>query len=192
MSAEPVPDWMLMRPPGGWTADDLDLLPPEAPRCEVLDGVLIVMSPQRSFHATVMWKLTAALSEALPPGWRVEPEMTIRIDKYNRPEPDLVVVYPGVDVDRDRTSYLSEQLALVVEIQSPDSIERDRVIKPKKYARAKIPNYWLVDDVRGKSTGHVFELNARGNRYTEAAVERFKLEVEQPFPFSLDLGRLYP
>lgn len=45
LSAEPLPDW-FMPPPGGWTADDLDRLPPEAPQhIELIDGALIVVSP---------------------------------------------------------------------------------------------------------------------------------------------------
>ncbi|MET7302887.1 hypothetical protein [Embleya sp. NPDC005575] len=46
------PPWMY--PPNGthWTADDMDRLPPEAPRhAELIDGALIFMlSPQRIFH----------------------------------------------------------------------------------------------------------------------------------------------
>nr|WP_302852056.1 hypothetical protein [Streptomyces sp. CNQ085] len=34
MTAEPLPDWFYP-PPGGWTADDLDRLPPDAPRFEL-------------------------------------------------------------------------------------------------------------------------------------------------------------
>lgn len=35
MTAESLPDWFYP-PPGGWTADDLDHLPPSAPRLELI------------------------------------------------------------------------------------------------------------------------------------------------------------
>ncbi|WP_421915005.1 hypothetical protein [Nonomuraea polychroma] len=44
-----LPTWFYPGPPGGWTADMLDHLPPEAPRhIELIDGSLIVRSPQTS------------------------------------------------------------------------------------------------------------------------------------------------
>ncbi len=45
MTAEPLPDW-FMPPSGGWTADDMDDLPPGVPRMELIDGALIVTSPR--------------------------------------------------------------------------------------------------------------------------------------------------
>src|SRR3712207_5141334 len=86
MGAEAIPDWMRI-PQGQWTADDLDLVPEEVGRCEVLDGALIVTSPQREFHSTVMWQLAAALRDVAPFGWRIRIEMTVRLAKDSRPEP---------------------------------------------------------------------------------------------------------
>jgi Uma2 family endonuclease len=191
MSAEAVPEW-LVTPPGGWTADDLDRLPPEAPRCEVLDGALIVMSPQRDFHSVAMFKLNAALYAEAPTGWQVRQEMTIRINRRNRPEPDLVVAYPNVPLDRDRTSYLPEQVALAIEIMSPESVRRDRVVKPHKYARAGIPHYWLIEDEPSGPALRRFELNDASRHYRQVAIEREKFDVAQPFPLTIDVQRLYP
>jgi len=42
-----LPEWLYPGPDGGWTADDLDALPPDAPRrIELIDGALVLMSPQ--------------------------------------------------------------------------------------------------------------------------------------------------
>lgn len=191
MSAEALPEW-LVTPPGGWTADDLDRLPPEAPRCEVLDGALIVMSPQRSFHSRAMRRLADAIERVMPVGWQVDTEMGITINKRNRPEPDLVVVYPGVEANPDRTWYRPEEVALAIEIQSPESILRDPVTKPKKYAHAGIPHYWLIDDVKGAPIVQVFVFDQAEKRYVEVSMERHKLEVAEPFPMTIDLQRLYP
>lgn len=45
MTAEPLPDW-FMPTPGGWTADDMDNLPPGEPRMELIDGALVLLSPR--------------------------------------------------------------------------------------------------------------------------------------------------
>ena len=52
MTTEPLPDWFLT-PPGGWTADHMDHLPPGAPRMELIDGALVLLSPRPgSTHAS--------------------------------------------------------------------------------------------------------------------------------------------
>jgi len=81
---------------------------------------------------------------------------------------------------------------LVVEIVSPESGHRDRVVKPEKYARAGIPHYWLINDDQGAPIVHVFELDAEQGTYVQTAVERHKLALERPFPMTVDVDRLYP
>jgi Uma2 family endonuclease len=189
MSAEPLPDW-LVPPPGGWTADDMDRLPAEAPHCELLDGQLIVMSPHRTFHSRVIWKLCAALDAAAPPGWQIDLEFALRLDARSQPEPDVVVQYPSALLAPDRTWYPPSDVALAVEVVSPESRVRDRVIKPRKYAAAGIPQFWRIEEEDGAPVVYVFALD--GDRYVETVVERQKLVLDQPFALSIDLGRLWP
>ncbi|TQS44386.1 Uma2 family endonuclease [Cryptosporangium phraense] len=179
-------------PQGAWTADDLDRVPEEVGRCEVLDGVLIVMAPQRDFHSAVMWRLAAALDGSAPEGWRIRTEMTVRLGGKSRPEPDLVAVAPSAVLGPQRTWYLPTEVPLVVEIVSPDSEHRDRVAKHLKYARAGIPHYWRIEEDRGEAVVHAFELDAAAGYYVETAVERRKLVLERPFPMTIDVDRLYP
>jgi Uma2 family endonuclease len=190
MGRESVPDWVYT-PAEGWTADNFERLPAEAPHCEVLDGDLIIMAAQRRFHSLVNLRLFSAFDASAPAGWHVAPRMSIRIDQRNRPVPDLLVLKPGTPLDPDRTWYSPSEVALVVEVVSPDSVLRDRIVKPKKFAHAGIPQYWRIEVDAGAAVVHVFELGVR-QQYTEAAVERRQLEVEHPFPFSLDVSRLYP
>ncbi|GAA3390954.1 Uma2 family endonuclease [Cryptosporangium minutisporangium] len=190
MGAEAIPDWMRI-PQGQWTADDLDLVPEEVGRCEVLDGALIVMSPQRAFHSIVIRRLANLLEFAAPPEWKVLTEMTVRIDEHNRPEPDIVVLRPGTSLRRDTTTCFPPDMALAIEVVSPDSMFRDRVIKPEKFAAAGIPQYWRIEDDHGETVAHLFALNDRG-KYVETAVERGKVRLDQPFPHFLDVDRLYP
>ncbi|MFI5957312.1 Uma2 family endonuclease [Cryptosporangium sp. NPDC051539] len=190
MGAEAIPEWMRI-PQGQWTADDLDLVPEEVGRCEVLDGALIVMSPQRFFHSTTIRRLANALEIAAPPGWTVVTEFTIRIDDRTRLEPDVLVLRPGAIITPDSTFCWPGDVALAVEVVSPDSTVRDRVIKPAKYAAAGIPQYWRIEEDDGAATDHIYLLDGNG-RYARTAVEDGKLHLDQPFPFFLDIGDLYP
>jgi Uma2 family endonuclease len=186
-----LPDWM--RPPRieGWYAEDLDHLP-EAPRhTELIDGALVfMMSPQRSWHARMIIALTVALEAQAPQGVVVEPEMTIRLDKRNRPEPDLVIA--TVAYDPHRTWFEPIDVALVVEIVSPESAHRDRTVKLRKYAEAGIPHYWRIEDEDLQPVVHVYELDEPTLTYVPAGIFRGKLERPVPFPVTIDLDGLVP
>ncbi|WP_338044458.1 Uma2 family endonuclease [Nocardiopsis potens] len=130
MSADPLPDWFFP-PPEGWTADDLDRLPPSAPsHIELIDGALIVTAPQRSFHARTLLRLGAALDLQAPEGVGVEPEMTVRLGERQRPEPDLVVFRDTDGGNGDRTYHLPEDVLLVVEVVSPN--RRSATARPSR------------------------------------------------------------
>ncbi|MFY1588609.1 Uma2 family endonuclease [Micromonospora sp. WMMD734] len=136
-----VPEWMRPPRPEGWYADDLDTLT-EAPRhTELIDGALVfMMSPQRVWHARIVTALVNALTDQAPSGVEVDREITVRLDRWNRPEPGLVAA--AAPYDPSRTFYTPEETLLVVEVVSPESAHRDRTVKLRKYAEAGIANYW--------------------------------------------------
>lgn len=190
LSAELLPDW-FMPPPGGWTADDLDRLPPEAPQhIELIDGALIVVSPHRSFHSRVMLRLGSALDLAAPEGIGVEIEMAVKLGQRQRPEPDILA-FRTSDRDNDRTFYLPEEVLLVVEIVSEESAERDRETKPLKYAKAEIPHFWRVEeDDSGFPVVYVYELDPATGQYVPTTIAHDRLTVSVPFDIDVDLRRL--
>lgn len=138
---ELLPTWFHPGPEGGWTVEDLENLHPWAPRrIELLDGALIVLSPQRSFHSVVMRRLANALEPQIPDGHHVDTEMVVRLSKRNGPEPDVLVA--AVPVSPSRTYYDVADIRLVVEIVSEESVLRDRDVKPRRCADAGIPYFW--------------------------------------------------
>jgi Uma2 family endonuclease len=185
---ELLPEWFYP-PPGGWTADDLDRLPPEAPRFELIDGALIMMSPQTSFHSKVMWRLAAAIQDAAPGHLQIEIEMTVTLGRRQRPEPDIVVV--DAPVQAKRTSYLPEEVVLAVEIVSDESEERDRLTKPLKYAQAGIRHFWRIENEKDLPVVHVYELDETTGAYVATGIYRDQLKVSVPFSMDIDLTKLY-
>ncbi|MEV7560216.1 Uma2 family endonuclease [Streptomyces sp. NPDC089795] len=190
MAAE-LPEWMLPPRPSGWEADDLDHWP-QAPRhTELIDGALIfMMSPQRNWHARLVENLTFALRQAAPDDIEVSREMTIRLDRRSRPEPDILAA--AVPYDPDRTRYLPDEVTLVIEVVSEESVDRDRSIKPFKYAQAGIPHFWRVEDEEGEPVVHVYELDTVTRTYVPTGIHRERLKVAVPFPADIDLGTLTP
>ncbi|MFM9372086.1 Uma2 family endonuclease [Streptomyces sp. Da 82-17] len=190
MTAE-LPDWMYPPRPSGWEADDLDHLS-QAPRhTELIDGALIfMMSPQRYWHSRFVENLTFALRQAAPDGFDAVREMTVRLDKKSRPEPDILVA--TVISEPDRTSYRPEEVALVVEVVSEESVDRDRNIKPFKYAQAGIAHFWRVEDEKGEPVVHVYELDRLTRAYVATGIHRGRLKATVPFSMDIDLESLTP
>ncbi|GAA3448280.1 Uma2 family endonuclease [Dactylosporangium matsuzakiense] len=186
-----VPDWMYPPREEGWYAEDLDKLP-EAPRhTELIDGALVLMmSPQRAWHGRVINGLVNTLTAQAPEGVEVDAQMTVRLDKRNRPEPDVVVSRaPFVP---DRTFYTPAEVLLAVEVVSPESAHRDRTVKLRKYAEAGIPVYWRVEQEDDLPVVHVYELDTPTGAYVATGIHRHKLRAEIPFAIKIDLDTLLP
>lgn len=185
-----LPDWMVPPRPEGWFAEDLDALP-DAPRhTELWDGALVFMrSPQRAGHVRVVNALEAALISQAPDSFDAIREMSVRLDPRTRPEPDLIVTTEPIAMDR--TFFEAREVALVVEVVSPESAHRDRSLKPARYALAGIPSFWRVEeDAHGGVHVHVHELDPAGASYVAVDTFRGQLTVEVPFAIDIDLDDL--
>ncbi|MFG3115340.1 Uma2 family endonuclease [Streptomyces sp. NPDC048197] len=175
-------------PPGGWTADDLDRLPDLPPHTELIDGSLVFVSPQTRFHSRTMRLLDNALLAQAPGHLDVDREMAVRLDGKNQPEPDIVVFrQEGVTDDADQTWYRPEDVVLAVEVVSPDSVARDREVKPHKYAAAGVPHFWRVEKSNGLPVVYVYELDPATGAYTPTGIYHDRIKVSVPFPIDIDL-----
>ncbi|MFF3553264.1 Uma2 family endonuclease [Streptomyces tsukubensis] len=176
------------RPPvDGWTADDLDRLPDLPPHTELIDGVLVFMSAQANFHMFVLRALENGLVACAPQGLLVIREMTIRLERRTRLEPDLMVVPEDSYLSTAQTCYQPEDLLLAVEITSPESQERDRDVKPMKYARAGIPHFWRVENVNEAPVVYVYELDPASRSYAVTGIHHKQLKLDRPFDVDIDL-----
>ncbi|MFI2430936.1 Uma2 family endonuclease [Streptomyces sp. NPDC018693] len=186
-------DYEWPRPPvGGWTADDLDRLPNLPPHTELIDGSLVFVSPQTSFHSRTMRLLDNALLAQAPEGLDVNREMSVKLDKRNRPEPDVLVFRADADTGPRQTWYRPEDVILAVEVVSEDSEERDREVKPRKYAAAGIRHYWRVEENSGLPVVYVYELDPATRAYALTGIHHDKLTLTVPFPLTIDLTSINP
>jgi Uma2 family endonuclease len=113
----------------------------EDERVELVGGALVEMSPEGPTHAGTIDLCAEALRRAFGPGFTVRVQHPLVIDPDDEPEPDLAVV-PG-----DPREYLGahpRSAALVVEV-SESSLSFDRLEKAPLYARAGVPEYWIVN-----------------------------------------------
>jgi Uma2 family endonuclease len=111
-------------------------------RVELLDGWIVrkpMISPAHSY--AVHW-LSTALPAILSEDWVVRSQQPVTLST-SEPEPDVVVATAPGTKYRERHPGPRE-VALVIEV-ADDSLARDRGIKLKKYAAAKVPEYWIVN-----------------------------------------------
>jgi Uma2 family endonuclease len=108
-------------------------------RVELLGGVIVEMSPRDPRHDFAIERLNARLVELARGRASVRPQLSFVASDDSVPEPDLALV-PVADYGAAHpTSAL-----LVIEVSNA-SLRKDRSIKSEIYARAGVPEYWVVD-----------------------------------------------
>jgi Uma2 family endonuclease len=110
-------------------------------RLELLGGEMIVREPQGGPHAFAVELVGNALLAALGSAWRVRIQLPIALDDDSEPEPDVSVVSgPLLGASRE----LPSRPVLVVEV-ADSSLSIDREHKRSLYARARVPEYWIIN-----------------------------------------------
>lgn len=179
-------------PPQGYTVDDLFNLPDLPPHTELIDGILVIGSPQRDFHSLTVDLLVGGLRRSVPEVLRVKREMTVVLSPQTAPEPDISVVRARAVTSRRQTRYEAEDVVLAVEVVSPDSQERDRDTKPHKYARAGIPHFWRVEmsGDEDRPVVYVYELDPTTMVYAVTGIHHDQLKLSAPFQVDIDLTEI--
>jgi len=109
---------------------------------ELIEGELLVMSPQDPPHAGAINRLTRRLVGAYGPGHLVRVQLPLHVSRHSLPEPDVVVAR-GDEAAFDARHPAGADAVLVVEA-SWSSRARDQR-KAAIYARAGVPVYWRLD-----------------------------------------------
>ncbi len=115
-------------------------------RAELIEGEIMVLSPQKALHFTTTERVVETLRSALGATFHVRMQGPLELGAHSEPEPDVAVVAGSRDqyVSRHPTSAL-----LIVEI-SDTTLISDRTRKASLYARAGIADYWIVNLVDRK------------------------------------------
>lgn len=129
-----------------WTIDDLDELPDDGNRYEIVDGNLVVSPPPVQRHQWHRHLLAEQLRAQSPEGWMIISEMSLPLGE-DFLVPDLVVHRWPITAT---TGYAKHPMGpsdvgLLLEVVSPRSRKTDRFLKPVQYAEADVPVYWRLE-----------------------------------------------
>jgi Uma2 family endonuclease len=108
-------------------------------RIELLDGVLVAMSPIGPPHTSAVRKLNRLLVLAMEGRAAVSCQSPFAAHELSEPEPDFSV-YPLGDYDTDHPS----EAYLIIEV-ADSSLAIERGKKLRLYASCAIPEYWIVN-----------------------------------------------
>ncbi len=141
----------------------------EGGRVELLDGEIIEMPPIGDDHVASSIGAPHALLKAFGDGFEVSVQNPLKIPPTSAPEPDIVVIRGSWRLSGGVTA---EQAVLVVEI-SDSTLHDDLTKKAMLYARADIPEYWVIDLLKRELVTHRQPIRSEANSYY-AQVQRLK------------------
>ena len=156
---------------------------------EFTDGNIEVLPIPTSDHQTILlflYDLFRTASQRTGGRILVAPlRMQVRPGKYR--EPDILMLCDASDPRYRNAYWLGADL--VVEVVSPDRPERDTEEKPRDYAEAGIPEYWIVNPLNATITvltlaGSAYNTHGvfrRGQRATSVLFQGFSVPVDQVF-----------
>lgn len=160
-----------------FTVDDLEAMPDDGNRYELIDGMLVVSPAPGARHQKMVAKLIVALDTACPADMHVfGAPFAVRTSTSVELQPDVLVAR-----DEDLTEKLLPVApVLAVEVLSPSSVINDLNNKKAAYERMGVVSYWVVDPQQPSIT--VFEL--ADGRYQQVAEVKDGdvLTVTLPFP----------
>ncbi len=131
-----------------FTYEDYKNLPEsETKRYELIEGELLMIPSPTFEHQDVSANLAFALAKFVREhklGKVLNAPLDVVLDDENVVQPDIIFI------SKARSHIIHKEAIkgapdLVVEILSPSTSERDRTMKKKLYARARVTEYWLVD-----------------------------------------------
>ncbi|MFT7837469.1 Uma2 family endonuclease [Saccharothrix sp. BKS2] len=161
-----------------YTVEDLEGMPDDGHRYELIDGVLIVGPAPGFRHQKVVVKLVGQLDAACPETMHVlMAPFALRPSPSTELQPDVLVARDEDLTEKD----LPVAPLLAVEVLSPSTALNDLNNKKAAYERMGVPGYWVVDPHELKLI--VFELDVRGCYELVAEVKgEDAFEATLPFP----------
>jgi Uma2 family endonuclease len=176
-----------------FTAEEYDLLGElgvisSTERVELIEGIIRKMGPEGKRHVAAIELALDLFTARLKGRYRVRTQHPLTVARDSEPEPDIAIVEqadPRAYLDAHPTTAL-----LVVEI-SENSLEKDLNLKASLYARAQIPEYWVVNLVEDalvvfrEPSSEGFQTSRtlrRGERITPLNFREVEVAVDELLP----------
>ena len=148
----------------------------EDDRIELLDGELIIMAPLGKHHAKAVRRLGRKLNAIFADVAFVDCQNAVILGNFSEPQPDFLLLRPEID----NTDELPRPADILLLVEVADSSLRfDATTKLRAYARASLPEYWIVNlaeravDVYRQPVGDTYTEHFRRERHETLAPAAF-------------------
>ncbi|HXR41801.1 MAG TPA: Uma2 family endonuclease [Acidothermaceae bacterium] len=168
------------------TIDDLESMPDDGHRYELLDGMLLVSPAPGWSHQDVVGRMYLALMAACTAGHRVllTPFAVTFGTRDTELQPDVLVARYG-DLSAKN---LPAAPVLAVEVRSPSTALVDLNLKKAAYERFGVESYWIVDPETPSFIA--YELTERGYAEVARAGGDEVAEITRPFAVRISPAEL--
>lgn len=155
-------------------------------RAEIIEGELIKRMPTGKRHASCVKRLDEVLRDILGKSVTFSVQDPIRLDEFNEPMPDLALLKRRDDFYLERQP-MAEDVLLAVEV-SDTTLEYDRNRKIPLYAKAGIPEIWIINLKTGTIETHtepreysynLVKVSRRGETINSNVIPEISLSVDE-------------
>ncbi|QKY69997.1 Uma2 family endonuclease [Lentibacillus sp. CBA3610] len=129
----------------GWTVDDYYQLLEDNNQYEIVNSILELKPSPSTTHQRVSHRLERTLTDSCENEYIIiDSPIDVILSDIEIRQPDILMIH------RSREHIIEEHAIvgppdLVVEILSPNSANRDRMMKKESYATFGVSEYWIVD-----------------------------------------------
>ncbi|GAB4076190.1 Uma2 family endonuclease [Nostocoides australiense] len=162
------------------TAADLETMPDDGHRYELIDGVLVVTPAPATRHQRASFRLGVALLAGLPEGYEIlHAPFDVLLAEDTVLQPDVLVMRRADLTERN----LPTAPLLAVEILSPSTRRIDLLLKRSRLEAAGCPSYWVVDP----DVPSILAWDLRDGAYAEVGQATGEETVTLDLPYSVTI-----
>ncbi|MCD7746422.1 MAG: Uma2 family endonuclease [Lachnospiraceae bacterium] len=168
MISEALAEYAVSKRLGEYTLEDYLALP-EDQRVELIDGVIYDMAAPTLIHQAIGDRLQSSFNDYIRKkrgscmAFTSPVDVQLDCDDKTIVQPDVLIICDPSKLRRERVYGAPD---LVVEVLSPGSSKKDRVLKLTKYKKAGVREYWIIDPDRKRVFVYEFEKGDGGKIYS--------------------------
>ena len=164
------------------TVKDLERLPNDGNRYELVGGVLEVTPAPGNLHNRAVHRLAMLLEPHRPDDLEVLSGNGVNLAIDHQRIPDVIVVRSEWV---DATFFIEQPPLLAIEVASKSTRARDRTIKKREYEAFGIESYWIIEPDMSHPNLTVYELNDTGYDQVCMVAGDEAFHATRPFPITI-------
>lgn len=155
-SVAPPIELLLRSPHAGWDRQRWEQLPADGNRYEVINGVLYMSTAPSPRHQWIVRQLQRTLFRQVDDagiGITLAGPIGLFMPDCDPVQPDLLILRAD-QVNLIGPRRIEGVPVVLVEVLSPSNADQDLVVKRASYARAEVPEYWVIRPAEGDALRH--------------------------------------